>query len=222
MRKIAANFFRYIKAVILKDSFYIEVRRWFKDQGDSKLRLNYPNLNKDSIVFDLGGYLGDFAEAIQKKYGCIVYLFEPHPKFYNECVKKFRENKRIVPLNYGLSNQDKFFDIYDDKDGSSFYQRNNDNKNKINCEVRDILNVKHDLKIHQINLIKINIEGGEYDLLDHLIKKNSLDIAIEYQIQFHNFIDKAKSRRDFICKSLSKSHYRTWCYEFVWENWALK
>ena len=59
------NIYRYIKAVILKDSFYIEVRRWFKDQGDSKLRLNYPKLNKDSIVFDVGGYL--VILQIQKK-----------------------------------------------------------------------------------------------------------------------------------------------------------
>ena len=89
---------------------------------------------------------------------------------------------------------------------------NNDKKNKINCEVRDILNVKDDLKIHQINLIKINIEGEEYNLLDHLIQRNSLDIAIEYQIQFHDFINDAKSRRDFICRSLKISS-RTWCYD---------
>lgn len=222
LRKIASNIYRYFRAVILKDNFYIEVRRWFKDQGDIKLRLNYPNLNKNSIVFDVGGYLGDFAEAIQKKYGCLVYLFEPHPKFFNKCKKRFKDNKKIISLNYGLSNQDKFFNIYDDNDGSSFYRKNHDQKNQINCEVRDILKVKKDLKINQIDLIKINIEGEEYNLLEHLIQQNSLDIAFEYQIQFHNFLSDAKSRRNFICKSLSKSHYRTWCYEFVWENWTLK
>ena len=33
------------------------LERWFKDNGDETHRLNY-NLNKNSLVIDLGGYLG--------------------------------------------------------------------------------------------------------------------------------------------------------------------
>mgnify|MGYP006140092427 FL=1 len=51
-----------------------------------------------------------------------------------------------------------------------------------------------------------------------MAKNNMLHIIDDYQIQFHNFIDGAIERRDFIVNSLSESHHRTWCYEFVWEN----
>ena len=55
---------RFYKVNILRDEFTIEVVRWFKDKGDEKRRLNYKILNEHSIVFDVEGYLGDFAHDI--------------------------------------------------------------------------------------------------------------------------------------------------------------
>ena len=34
---------------------FFDVDRWFGDNGDHTLRLDYP-LNEDSVVLDLGGY----------------------------------------------------------------------------------------------------------------------------------------------------------------------
>jgi hypothetical protein len=51
----------YYKLYVLRDIYAAEVTRWFKDKGDETLRLEYPELNKDSLVFDLGGYHGDFS-----------------------------------------------------------------------------------------------------------------------------------------------------------------
>ena len=76
-----------------------------------------------------------------------------------------------------------------------------------------------DLDIKNIDLIKINIEGGEYPLLKHIADKNELAIIDEYQIQFHNFVEGAGSKRNNLIDKLSKTHKRTWCYKFVWENW---
>ena len=74
-RGIKRKIRHFYRLHILKDEFTVEIARWFKDKGDKTLRLNYPALNKDSIVFDLGGYFGDYAYEINKKYGCKVYLF---------------------------------------------------------------------------------------------------------------------------------------------------
>ena len=59
---------------ILREPFLLEAARWFRDKGDETLRLDYP-LTQESIVFDLGGYHGDFAAAVYERYGCKVYLF---------------------------------------------------------------------------------------------------------------------------------------------------
>ncbi len=114
------------------------------------------------------------------------------------------------------------FELSDSVDGSSFLNKNHRDKDTVTCEVREFFDVIKDLGVEHINLIKINIEGGEYPLLEHIAKKNMFRIADEYQIQFHNFIDGAEHMRESITDALAKTHNRTWCYTFVWENWQIK
>lgn len=218
-KKIYGRLERLYKLHILKDGFIVEVTRWFKDRGDETLRLDYPDLNEDSIVFDLGGYVGDFAHELNEKYGCLVYLFEPHPKFYDTCVKRFANNEKVIPLNYGLSDIQGEFVLSDSADGSSFLNPNHREIEGLKCQLREFFSVLVDFDIKKIDLMKINIEGGEYPLLKHIAKNNKLDVVSEYQIQFHNFIENAVSMRNSIVQSLNQTHKRTWCYTFVWENW---
>jgi hypothetical protein len=76
--------------------------------------------------------------------------------------------------------------------------------------------------ISKIELMKINIEGGEYELLDHLIDSNAISIIENIQVQFHNFIPNAEVRMKQIQDRLSLTHKLTYQYKFVWENWQRK
>ena len=67
--------------------------------------------------------------------------------------------------------------------------------------------------------MKINIEGGEFPLMEHIISCDKQAIVRQYQIQFHNFVENPVDRRIQISHALSETHMRTWCYTFVWENW---
>ena len=77
-------------------------------------------------------------------------------------------------------------------------------------------------KIERIDLMKMNIEGGEYDLLDHLIETGFIRNIENIQVQFHDFVPEAKQRMMKIQKELSKTHRLTYQYIFVWENWRRK
>jgi FkbM family methyltransferase len=221
-KKLYGHILRAYQLYILKDEFTVEVTRWFRDKGDETLRVDYPELKEESIVFDLGGFEGDFAHAINDKYGCNVYVFEPHPKYYDACIKRFLSNDKVVPFNYGLSDKDGKFLLSDSVDGSSFLNPNHQEKNGIECEVKEIFNVLRQLEVSNIHLMKINIEGGEYPILLHMISENKLSLVDNYQIQFHNFIKNADSLRNKIIEGLLKTHVQTWCYTFVWENWKRK
>jgi hypothetical protein len=70
--------------------------------------------------------------------------------------------------------------------------------------------------------LKINIEGGEFDLLDHLIESGMIMCVRRLQVQFHDFVAGASTRRSEIRQRLKASHRETWCYDFVWEEWVLK
>ncbi len=75
-----------------------------------------------------------------------------------------------------------------------------------------------ELEVDRIDLIKINIEGGEFDLLPHMMSDPMTTEIDNIQVQFHTFIKRAKKMRRAILKKLSETHKCDWCYTFVWEN----
>ena len=191
------------------------LERWFKDNGDETHRLNY-NLNKNSLVIDLGGYLGEWSEKIYNKYQCNVYIFEPVLNYHNHIFEKFKNISKIKPFNFGLSNLSDEFVIKHDKASSSLYI-NSGIEEKINLiKYSDFIFSEN---IQEIDLIKINIEGSEYDLMEHIIDSNLHQKVKNIQIQFHKIFDDSEERRTKIRKDLSLTHKLTYDYTFVWENW---
>jgi len=71
--------------------------------------------------------------------------------------------------------------------------------------------------------MKINIEGGEYELLLALLDSPALIQGIRYfQVQFHDFVPDAQAQREHIRQRLSATHELMWDYPFIWESWRLK
>ena len=192
---------------------------WFAVKGDQTLRLNYP-LNKESVVFDLGGYKGEFAADIYNKYQSTIYVFEPIQSFYNIIKQQFADNPKIKAFQYGLAGQDQTMQISLTDNSSSVYIKS---KLTETIQLKSIADFIKTNNIDHIDLIKINIEGGEYDVLEALIAHNMLPLFTDLQIQFHDFIiPNATERMKKIQAELSKTHQLTYQYEFVWENWTLK
>lgn len=213
--------FNYLyRRYLLRDPFLREIARWFKDRGDETFRLDYP-LVSDSIVFDLGGYHGDFAAAINNRYCCNVYVFEPVPEYYQKCVERFRDNSRIVCLNFGLASEEGLMKMSLAENASSIVSAHAKGA-LLKVRVRSIVEFINEIGLSQIDLMKINIEGGEFDVLPAIINSGDIEKVQHLQIQFHNFIENAAVRRDEIRISLQKTHTEMWNYNFVWESWKLK
>ena len=77
----------------------------------------------------------------------------------------------------------------------------------------------------KIDLMSINIEGGEYELLDRIIEIGMINNIVNIQVQFHQWYPSYK-QSDLLRKSLqdrlSITHKLTYCYDFVWEDWQIK
>lgn len=209
-----------IKREILRDPFLLEIKRWFRDDGDSTLRLDYP-LDEHSVVCDLGGYHGDFAAQIHQRYACNVFVFEPVPVFHEHCVARFSGNADIHCLNFGLSDKAGWFEIDCCEDASSFV-RSGKRAISQRAELRPVTAIFEELGIRCVDLLKINIEGGEYDVLESLIKSHLMERIRFVQVQFHHFVPDAEARRQAIRSELAKSHVEMWNYPFVWESWAVR
>ena len=192
---------------------------WFAVKGDETLRLDYP-LNETSIVFDLGGFKGEFAAAIYNKYQSTIYVFEPIQSFYNIIKQQFADSPKIKAYQYGLAGQDQTMQISLTDNSSSVYIKS---KLTETIQLKSIIDFIKTNNIDNIDLIKVNIEGGEYEVLEALIAHNMLPLFTDLQIQFHDFIiPNATERMKKIQDELSKTHQLTYQYEFVWENWTLK
>jgi len=194
------------------------VSRWFKDKGDKTLRLDY-DLDAGSVVFDVGGYEGQWASDIYSMYCCTVHVFEPVPEFAERIQKRFSNNAKIVVHKFGLSNESKQARLSLAQDGSSLFKQDRDSIQVTLVRAMDFL---EENAIGKIDLVKINIEGAEYDLLEHLIDSGHVGRIRDIQVQFHRFIPNAEERRASIQQRLQKTHSLTYAYPFVWENWRIR
>jgi len=74
-------------------------------------------------------------------------------------------------------------------------------------------------KIDEIDVLKINIEGGEYDLIDRLDQAGWLPRIRIVLVQFHEWHPKAYRRRRTNRRALQRHHREVWGYPWVWEQW---
>ncbi|WP_158529660.1 FkbM family methyltransferase [Parvibium lacunae] len=220
LKRVLTKIQNIFKREILRDPFLLEIKKWFRVDGDKTYRMEYP-LNNSSVILDIGGYVGDFAKEMYERYQSTVYIFEPMPHYYDHCVIRFRQIKNIICLNYGLSGANQICTFTDSADATSFYKKNI-NSREISATLRDVNEVFKELKLDKIDLLKINIEGGEYDVLPAIIESGYIKNIRFLQIQFHNFIDNAETKRTQIREKLSITHQESWNFPFVWESWELK
>lgn len=223
IKKAIKVLINYDKTINLKTADEIlqqqRVKPWFAANGDQTLRLNY-DLNENSIIFDVGGYKGEFASDLFCKFNASIYVFEPIKSFYDIIVAKFSNNYKVKTFNYGLAGKDVILQISMSDNSSSVFLKTNDSET---IHLKSIVEFLKNNSIANVDLIKINIEGGEYELLESLIENDLITVFKNIQVQFHDFLlENGKVRMNKIQENLTKTHRLTYQFEFVWENWELK
>ena len=176
-------------------------------------------LDENSVVFDVGGYEGQWASDIYSKFNSKIYVFEPVQNFADNIEKRFSKNNKIVINKFGLSDKTEMSQISLKDDSSSTINKKADDTTEI--KLVDIIDFTKQNNITNIDLIKINIEGGEYALLNRLIGSGYIKNVKYILVQFHNFYPNAKTEMEKIRKELEKTHSPIYQFEFIWELWKL-
>jgi FkbM family methyltransferase len=214
LHKIANKLYPNDKFVSSKN---MRIIPWLLSDGDNTHRLNY-KLDSDSLVFDVGGYLGNWSKLIFEKYNCYIHIFEPVNEYFNT-IKENLSNHKITINQFGLAERSYKTEITLNNEASSIYKKGN------HTSIIQLINFMEYIdknKIEKIDLMKINIEGGEYDLLEYILKKNYINNIVNLQIQFHDISPNSEKRMKNIQQILSKTHELTYYYYFIWENWKMK
>jgi FkbM family methyltransferase len=194
------------------------MRQWRDAGGDEKLRLDY-DLKRDSIVFDMGGFEGSWAHEIHQRYGSRVVVFEPVQEYADAIKRRFAGNANIEVFPYGLAATTRQEKIGLCSDGSSVFREAEQTQ-----EIRlvDAAAWFSEHPVGRVALMKINIEGGEYELLERLIEVGLIAQIDNLQVQFHEIAADSPARMEAIQSKLQATHTPTYQYRFVWENWRRK
>ena len=217
-----SSLFRSTASRIYQSPLQKQIEKWRRDQGYRKLRLVY-DLNENSLVFDLGGHEGQWASDIFAMYRCWIHIFEPVEEYFNDISRRFSRNKKIRVHRFGLSSETTQATISVAGPASSIFPNAPffSATPHRNIQLVRAVDFFQEHQLESIDLMKMNIQGGEYDLLGHLIGTGWVRRIKNIQIQFHDFVPDAEQRMLAIQRSLATSHSLTYHYPWVFENWKI-
>jgi len=172
-------------------------------------------LNKHSVCYCVGaGEDISFDTQLKTKYDCAIYIFDPTPaskKHFDEVVKASLSNEPLPfpPLNpeyryaisYNKLKEMHFIEegVWSHKDVLKFYDADQDNYvshsvvlfkdsgKTMELPVNSIKNFMTQFGHRSIDLLKLEIEGAEYTVIDSLIrdKADVKIIAVEFDEIYH-------------------------------------
>jgi len=194
-----------------------DVWRWFLFNRE---KLKYAiKFKQEGLVLDIGSYLGEYTEKVLKKNSRLTFwLYEPIPEYYSVCVKRFKNSKNVAVHQKAISADGRNFQMQ--IDGLRSRQESVNFLEGISIKSISIQEIFD--SVTEIELIKMNIEGMEYECLEQLIRTDSLIKAKHLLIQFHNFENEAQNRRDIIRKQIAGDFNNLYTFEWVWELWIRK
>lgn len=130
-------------------------------------------LNRSSIVYS-GGVGEDITFDLEliKAYGCVVHAFDPTPRSI-EWVKKQSLPENFVLHEFGLADVDgsASFNLPENPTHVSHSMRRRPSTKwpTLQCPVRRVSTAMSQLGHTHIDLLKMDIEGAEYEVLEDLI-----------------------------------------------------
>ena len=193
----------------------------------SYTNFNKLNLNKNSIVIDIGANIGSITQLIEDKYDCYIDCYEPNEHAFKELQKKFKNNKKINCYDNAVTEKNGEEKIYYHENsetnqlkwstGTSLL-KDKSNINPLNFKIIKTKSIQSVIeKFEVIDLIKIDIEGYEYNIIPELIKNKSKIKKVICELHGNPITNKNqflnKDYKELITKLKESQLYDDWFLE---------
>lgn len=184
------NLIFYFKNLIKRDHTFVSGSsvQWFGTEYGG-FYLDVSLLNNSSTLFSFGvGEDVSFDIAVSRRQIGKVFLFDPTPKSINFIKNtKLPMNFRFYPI--GISDKDEIASFFLPKNsnnvsGSLLVHKQLDSAKEIKVPLKKLSTIINELDIHQIDVLKIDIEGSEYRVLRNIMNEKILPMQI--CVEFHN------------------------------------
>ena len=149
-------------------------------------------LNSESVVIDAGAHRGEFSRILMARYGCQCQLVEANPELAAQLIGK--NFVRVLPA--ALSAQDgraSFIKRNNPEHGGIFNRAHDDDNAVSEIETISLETFVRRFALTQIDLLKLDIEGAEFDLIEKT-SDQILDCIGQITVEFHDFLPEFKGR----------------------------
>ncbi|MDD3262412.1 MAG: FkbM family methyltransferase [Candidatus Absconditabacteria bacterium] len=165
-------------------------------------------IKKAKVIFDVGGHIGLFSKyCLSINPGCEIHYFEPIPSLYNQTKQGFK-NQNVLLNNFGISAKTGQQTIY--YNSQKTMQSSKFNQTFLNPKGEEIIVQMQNLEEHcvqqnisHIDLLKIDVEGMEYEILESL-SDEFLQKIQALLLEYHCFTSEMQTDLSNIEKILTK------------------
>lgn len=193
------------------------LNEWISCNGDNTKLINY-DLDEKSKVLELGGYDGTWIRKIISRYNPHTYMIEPVPSYFDSINAEFGGNDKFHSMNVAVSSKSGEGEIYLNNDSTSIHVKEG---KMVNIKMETMENILSYFQLDEVDLLQVNIEGGEYELLENLISNGLIDKFKNIQVQFHIGMPDYENRRSNIQNGLtSRGFIKNFDFPFIWEGWT--
>ena len=210
MIKFLRKIKHFLKGIYIPVKIKRIEKRWYgNDYGG--FYLYEKNLDTTSVIYSIGiGEDVSFDMELINKFNCNVFAYDPTPKSVKWVDKNVDlDNFIFHPL--GVANQKGEREFYLPKNqnhvsGSINNINSIEIKNSIKLNFDSLNNIMKLNNHNKIDVLKMDIEGAEYEVIDH-IKKHQLDIK-QILVEFHPHFEKnGKKKTKIAIEKLEKMGY---------------
>ncbi|MEK6680938.1 MAG: FkbM family methyltransferase [Nitrospirota bacterium] len=139
----------------------------------TKKRSEYwvPPVVDPKVILDIGGNIGISSIYLANIFSqARIFTFEPLPDNFAILTRNISSYFNIKAFPIALGRSDGVMEMYRSDNhlnfgGFSFYEEGSDTTFKINVDVRNVNSFLTELGINQVDMIKIDTEGSEYDII---------------------------------------------------------
>tara|TARA_B100001765_G_scaffold150127_1_gene96267 strand:+ start:1353 stop:2051 length:699 start_codon:yes stop_codon:yes gene_type:complete len=156
--------------------------------GDHGWVIDESSIDSESIIYSVGvGSNIDFDLELIDSLGVTIHAFDPTPRSV-EWVKEQNLSNKFIFHPVGLAAENGFMNFYPPAKSSSTHfspvDRYGNTDNEIKAPVKDIDTMASELGHKKIDLLKMDIEGAEYEVIKAL--PDSEVIINQILIEFHH------------------------------------
>jgi FkbM family methyltransferase len=164
--------------------------RFGSDYGGWEIALE--GVTKQSVVYSFGvGEDASFDTALIERFGLVVHAFDPTPRAI-EWVRREKLPENFVFHDYGLADFDGHAQFNPPENpehvSHTILARNRAKDGAIEVSVKRLKTTMEELGHQRIDILKMDIEGAEYQVLDDIVKSETwpIQILVEFHHRFEN------------------------------------